>query len=60
MSLRQALLLGFVPLPNLLFADVVASCETQQWLISEPSHKSFFFDQTGRFFGQRRRSCETT
>jgi hypothetical protein len=22
--------------------------------------KSFFFDQTGRFFGQRRRSCETS
>jgi hypothetical protein len=41
---------------NLHFATVIAKCETQQRLISEPSSKSFFFDQTGRFSGQRRRS----
>jgi hypothetical protein len=46
--------------PNLHFAVVIAKCETQQRPISKPSPKSFFFDQTGRFFGQRRRSYETT
>jgi hypothetical protein len=46
--------------PNLHFASVIAKCETQQRPISKPSPKSFFFDQTGRFFGQRPRSYETT
>ena len=36
--------------PNLHFAGVIANCITQQRPISEPSPKSFFFDQTG-FFG---------
>jgi hypothetical protein len=39
--------------PNLHFSGVIAKCETQQRQISEPSPKSFFFDQTGRFSGQR-------
>jgi len=34
--------------PNLHFAGVIAKCETQQRPISEPSPKSFFFNQTGR------------
>jgi hypothetical protein len=46
--------------PNLHFAGVIEKFETQQWPISKQSLKSFFFDQTGRFFGQRRRSCETS
>jgi hypothetical protein len=33
--------------PNLHFAGVFARCETQQQPISEPSHNSFFSDQTG-------------
>ena len=33
--------------PNLHFAGVIANCITQQRPISEPSPKSFFFDQTG-------------
>jgi hypothetical protein len=41
--------------PNLHFSVVIAKCETQQRPISKPSPKSFFFDQTGRFFFQRRR-----
>jgi hypothetical protein len=36
--------------PNLHFAGVIGNCITQQRPISEPSPKSFFFDQTG-FFG---------
>ena len=36
--------------PNLHVAGVFAKCETQQRPISEPSPKSFFFDQTGCFF----------
>jgi hypothetical protein len=39
--------------PNLHFAGVIANCETQQRPISEPSPKSIFFDQPGRFFGRR-------
>ena len=35
--------------PNLHFAGVIANCETQQRPISEPSPKSFFFDQNSRF-----------
>jgi hypothetical protein len=46
--------------PNLHFAGVIAKYETQQRSIFKPSLKSFFFDQTGRFSGQRRRSCETS
>jgi hypothetical protein len=46
--------------PNLHFAVVIVKCETQQRPISKPSPKSFFFDQTGRFFGQRRRLYETS
>ena len=38
--------------PNLHFAGVIAKCETQQRPISEPSPKSFFFDQTGRFLAR--------
>jgi hypothetical protein len=41
--------------PNLHFAGVIAKCETQQRAISEPGPKSFNFDQTGRFSGQRQR-----
>ncbi|MEE4606125.1 MAG: hypothetical protein V2J65_32945, partial [Desulfobacteraceae bacterium] len=44
--------------PNLPFAGVIAKGETQQRPISKPSPKSFYFDQTCRFFGQRRRSYE--
>jgi hypothetical protein len=29
---------------NLHFAGAIANCETQQWPISEPSPKSFYFD----------------
>jgi hypothetical protein len=36
--------------PNLHFAGAIVKCETQQRSISEPSPKSFYFDQTGRFF----------
>ena len=39
--------------PNLHFAGVIAKCETQQQPISKPSPKSFYFDQTGHFSGQR-------
>jgi hypothetical protein len=46
--------------PNLHFAGVIAKCETQQRPISEPCPKSFYFDLTGRFFGQRQRLYETT
>mgnify|MGYP003565873937 CR=1 FL=1 len=46
--------------PNLHFAGFIAKCETQQRPISEPSHESFFFDQTGRFLGRRRRIYETS
>jgi hypothetical protein len=38
------------------FAGVIAKCETQQRPISKPSPKSFFFDQTGRFFLARGRA----
>jgi hypothetical protein len=44
--------------PNLHFAGVIAKYETQQRSIFKPILKSFFFDQTGRFFGQRRRLYE--
>jgi hypothetical protein len=46
--------------PNLHFAGVIAKYETQQQSIFKPSLKSFFFDQTGRFLGQRPRLYETT
>ena len=46
-------------LPNLHSAGDIAKCETQQQPIWEPSPKSFFSDQTGRLFGQRRRLYET-
>ena len=36
--------------PNLHFAGVIGNCITQQRPISEPSPKSFFFDQTGFFW----------
>jgi hypothetical protein len=39
--------------PNLHFGGGIVKCETQQRPISKPSPRSFFFDQTGRFFGQR-------
>jgi hypothetical protein len=45
--------------PNLHFAGVIAKCETQQRPISEPCPKSFYFDYTGRFSGQRRRLYES-
>ena len=41
---------------NLHVNGIIAKCETQQRPILEPSPKSFSSDQTGRFFGQRRRS----
>ena len=45
---------GFLRLrrTNLHFDDVIAKCETQQQPISEPSPKSFYFDQTGSFSGK--------
>ena len=46
--------------PNLHSDVVIAKCETQQRPISKLSPKSFYFDQAGRFFGQRRRSYETS
>jgi len=48
---------GFLRLrrTNLHFVGVIAKCETQQRPFSKPSPKSFFFDQTDRFFGQKRR-----
>jgi len=45
---------------TLHFASVITKCETQQRPISEPCPKSFYFDKTGHFSGQRRRSFETT
>jgi hypothetical protein len=39
--------------PNLHVAGGITKYETQQWPISEPSPKSFFSDQTCRFFGRR-------
>jgi hypothetical protein len=47
-------------LPNLHFAGITAKYETRQRPIYKPSPKCFYSDQTGRFFGQRPRSCETS
>jgi hypothetical protein len=47
--------------PNLHVTGVIAKNETQQWLISKPSLKSFFtlFDQTGCLLASGPGSYET-